>query len=179
MFCNCLVLFVGKENVIIMKKWITGALLVAWMVVIFLFSAQDSTDSSAASQSVSYQVASFQNRVFGLDKTEEQLMSQAESMQLIIRKGAHISEYALLAVLFWLHLDCYPLGKKRVFWLALCLTACYAASDELHQLFVPGRACRLADVCIDTAGGLLGILIASCFCQFWERKAARADEIPY
>lgn len=35
----------------------------------------------------------------------------------------------------------------------------YAGTDELHQYFVPGRACSLRDVCIDSAGALLGVLI--------------------
>lgn len=35
----------------------------------------------------------------------------------------------------------------------------YATSDEIHQYFVPGRACRMGDVFIDTLGVLLGITI--------------------
>jgi VanZ family protein len=35
----------------------------------------------------------------------------------------------------------------------------YAVSDEIHQYFVPGRACRFGDICIDTAGSILAIVL--------------------
>lgn len=37
--------------------------------------------------------------------------------------------------------------------------AVYAATDEIHQLFVPGRAGRFSDVCIDGAGAVLGVVV--------------------
>lgn len=142
-----------------MKKFITGILVIAWMVTIFAFSAQDATESSQTSQSVSYRIAKWQDRLFRQGKTEEELIQQAKGMQLIIRKGAHMSEYALLAMLLAVHLGCYPFPKKKALLLAFGLTVCYAASDELHQVFVPGRAGRLTDVCIDSLGGLAGSFI--------------------
>ncbi len=42
---------------------------------------------------------------------------------------------------------------------ALVLCLLYAASDEFHQLFVPGRSCQFRDVCIDTLGAAAGILL--------------------
>ena len=74
-----------------MKKLFTGLLALAWMGIIFAFSAQSAVESSQTSQSVSYQIAEWQNRLFGLEKTEEELLEQAEGMQLVIRKGAHMS----------------------------------------------------------------------------------------
>ncbi len=141
-----------------MKKYVTGALVLAWMVIIFAFSAQDATESSQTSQSVSYRIAELKNRLLRQEKTEEELVKQAESMQFVIRKGAHMSEYALLAILLILHLECYDFSNRKKFLLALGLAVCYAASDEFHQIFVPGRAGRFADVCIDSAGSLAGLL---------------------
>lgn len=51
----------------------------------------------------------------------------------------------------------------------------YAASDEIHQIFVPGRACMLTDVCIDSAGALLGIALASA--AFVAARAAKRKEM--
>lgn len=144
-----------------MKKYITGILLIAWMAVIFLFSAQDATESSQTSQSVSYRIAKWQNKLFGQEKAEEELIKQAEGMQLVIRKGAHMSEYALLAILFFFHLECYAFSKKKAMLLAFGLSVCYAATDEFHQLFVPGRAGRFTDVCIDGIGSLAGMLFCA------------------
>ena len=40
----------------------------------------------------------------------------------------------------------------------LCASA-YAVTDEIHQILVAGRACKIQDWAIDTAGALLGALI--------------------
>lgn len=151
-----------------MRKRMTGILVVIWMAVIFLFSAQPAWQSAKTSHSAAYKIAEWQNQLFGGDKTEEELAAQAESMQFVIRKGAHMGEYALLAVLLCFHFTYYSIGRRKKVLLAVGITACYAASDEIHQIFVPGRAGRFTDVCIDTLGGVLGIaffLLALHFCR--------------
>ena len=160
-----------------MKKYATGVLVIAWMAVIFLFSAQDATESSQTSQSVSYRIAKWQSQLFGEEKTEEELLGQAEGMQLVIRKGAHMSEYALLAILLASHLGCYSFSRKKTLLLALGLSACYAASDEFHQIFVPGRAGRFTDVCIDSIGSLAGILFFIGIGWFWNKKSKKGPSV--
>lgn len=158
-----------------MKKWITGMVLMIWMTVIFLFSAQTGNDSSEVSHSAAYQIVKWQDQLFQQDKTEKELVRQAEALQLVVRKGAHMSEYALLAILLVLHLDCYHFNKKQVLLSSWILTTCYAVSDEFHQLFVPGRAGRFTDVCIDSAGGLLGI---AWIALLWKRLCVRREKDP-
>jgi VanZ family protein len=89
-----------------------------------------------------------------------------------VRKAAHLTEYAFLAVLLWR-------GLRREHWLrtrwewqtalrVLLLVALYAASDEWHQSFVPNREASVIDVLIDTIGagaGLFLIWIGNRFCQ--------------
>ena len=69
---------------------------------------------------------------------------------LILRKGAHVTEYAVLALLL-----VRALGREAP---ALALGVLYAASDELHQAFVRGRHASPVDVAIDTVGLLIGLL---------------------
>lgn len=140
-------------------KKLTGFLIVIWMIVIFAFSAQPAPQSSQVSGGVAYKIAEWQNDLFRLQKTEAELSAQAESMQLFIRKAAHMTEYALLAILLYLHFSYYPVSKKQMALLVLGITAGYATTDELHQIFVPGRAGRFSDICIDSLGGALGFLI--------------------
>jgi len=71
------------------------------------------------------------------------------SWDLILRKGAHMTEYAVLAVLLL-----RALGREAP---ALALGVLYAASDELHQAFVRGRHASPIDVAIDTVGLLIGL----------------------
>lgn len=144
----------------LMGKKITGIIAIAWMAVIFAFSAQPAVQSSQVSGGVAYRIAEWENDFFRQQKTDAELSVQAESMQLFIRKGAHMGEYALLAFFLCLHLRYYSVSRKQLVLLALGITAGYAAFDEFHQLFVPGRAGRLSDVLIDSLGGILGILFS-------------------
>ena len=77
---------------------------------------------------------------------------------LILRKGAHMTEYAVLALLL-----VRALGREAP---ALALGVIYAASDELHQAFVRGRHASPIDVAIDTVGLLIGLLV-------WRRRGDR------
>jgi VanZ family protein len=76
----------------------------------------------------------------------------------ILRKLAHVFEYAVLGALL--------ARALRRPGLAFALAVLYAASDELHQTFVPGRHGSPVDVAIDSAGIALGILA-------WQRFGAR------
>ncbi|HEY1318422.1 MAG TPA: VanZ family protein [Gaiella sp.] len=78
---------------------------------------------------------------------------------LVLRKLAHVSEYALLGLLL-------ARAVRRPA-LAVVLAACYAVTDEIHQTFVEGRHGAPLDVAIDTAGALVGVLV-------WLRWSRRA-----
>jgi VanZ family protein len=69
----------------------------------------------------------------------------------VLRKGAHMTEYAILAVLLVRATGSYA-------W-AFALAVTYAASDEVHQLFVRGRHGSPIDVGIDAAGALIGLAL--------------------
>jgi VanZ family protein len=69
---------------------------------------------------------------------------------LFLRKVAHVTEYAVLGALLARALN--DLG-------AFAAGVAYAATDEIHQTFVAGRAGRVGDVAIDAVGVLLGILV--------------------
>ena len=83
---------------------------------------------------------------------------------LIVRKCAHLTEYALLALLFWRAMrkprrsDPRPWSWTLFGWSVLWV-AIYASSDEIHQIFVPGREAAVHDVVIDTIGGTVGLLV--------------------
>jgi VanZ family protein len=69
----------------------------------------------------------------------------------ILRKGAHLTEYAILGGLLY-----RALGREP---LALAVGIAYAATDELHQYFVRGRHASPVDVAIDAVGVAAGMLI--------------------
>lgn len=81
----------------------------------------------------------------------------------LLRKTAHLTEYAVLAAFLYNSLK--PAGdlfwsRKAAFW-ALLVSGSYSLTDELHQLFVPGRHASLYDCILDTTGALAGLVVLS------------------
>jgi VanZ family protein len=75
---------------------------------------------------------------------------------LLLRKLAHIGEYAVLAGLLWRAFGGSGIRRPPLlFWTSFLAAAVYAVSDEYHQSFVPGRFGSSLDVFLDSAGALL------------------------
>ena len=139
------------------KYWhlIFPVLMLALMVFIFCMSAQPADDSSLTSS----RFATFAARHLLTNFWEFDKASQAkiiEGLTFIVRKGAHFSEYALLAFLGYLWLHRIRFGSLIAFGAAVL----YAATDEFHQSFIPGRSCELRDVLVDSSGALCGLIAA-------------------
>jgi VanZ family protein len=81
------------------------------------------------------------------------------------KKGGHMLGYALLAACYYHALCGGGNAPKWRFILAMFLTILFAASDEFHQKFTPGRSASPIDVGIDTAGGLIGLVTSHWACR--------------
>ncbi len=92
----------------------------------------------------------------------------------IVRKFAHFFEYAVLGFL----IGCALFLSRRRFSpiTAVICSALYSISDEIHQYFVPGRACRIFDVGVDTLGALTGTLILALIILIVNSIAMRRKE---
>ena len=77
---------------------------------------------------------------------------------LMFRKLAHITEYAILTLLFFRTTYKSLIFKKAILYSALFSIA-YALTDEYHQLFVLGRTGNLGDVLIDSVGVFLAVFL--------------------
>jgi VanZ family protein len=80
-------------------------------------------------------------------------------IHFLIRKLAHLTEYAILAGLLLRALRRSTPGSRRAVAIAIVATVLIAIADEYHQSFVPSRTPTLGDVAIDSAGALLGVLL--------------------
>jgi VanZ family protein len=95
-----------------------------------------------------------------------------EKIHYAVRKTAHFVEYSVLGLLLWLliHFDpALAAFRSREFWTALLIAALYAASDEFHQSFVPGRNAAVRDVLLDSCGA--GSALAALWA--WRRLRTR------
>lgn len=131
------------------RKNIIGIiLLLFWMILIFVMSNQPGD----VSQGQSDIVINFFNFI-GIELNEY----FGELASLIIRKGAHFTEYMILFFLFRNVLKGYTNKNLNIY--SVLFVFLYAISDEVHQYFVPGREMRILDVIIDTLGSIFGALI--------------------
>jgi VanZ family protein len=89
---------------------------------------------------------------------------RVEEIHYLFRKICHLTEYAVLAVLCWRAIRQPQRHDPRPWrWpeagLALAIVWLYAASDELHQVFVPSRTGQFSDVIVDVSGGAIGLAL--------------------
>lgn len=147
------------ERILDKRKTIFICLSLVWMGVIFAFSSRDGDESTRDSNEVGYFIGRLVISDFE-DKTPEEQLSFAEKIDHGVRKTAHATEYAVLAMLLcgvFLAVD-----DRRKWYLSWIIATMYAATDEFHQIFVPGRDGNVVDVCIDSAGALAGCIIIIC-----------------
>lgn len=125
------------------KNKISLLLVILWMIFIFVMSSFDATSSSNQSNFIVDIITSIINiKDIGL-------------LSLIIRKLAHFTEYFILGILVINFITRYD--KKIIIAILLCII--YATSDEIHQIFVPGRSCQITDIMIDSLGSIMGIYL--------------------
>jgi len=101
-------------------------------------------------------------------------LATVEHVHFLVRKAAHVTEYAVLALLVLRALRILkdiPAGRWS--WslasVALGIFAVYAATDEIHQMWVPTRGPSVHDVIIDSVGATVGLALA-----FWRMAAGEA-----
>ena len=112
---------------------------VAWMAMIFILSSQPTLPSAPDAL-----------------------------LDLVVKKGAHFLEFAMLAGLCFRAFALLRFERSvgaATFW-ALVISVAYAGLDELHQSYVPNRHPQVSDVLIDTAGVLLALVAI----LWWSRR---------
>ena len=99
-------------------------------------------------------------------------------VDFLVKKTMHAAGYGVLAVLWWRALCgvgvLVRVPARHLSAWAIVLTAVYAAGDEWHQTFVPGRTGRASDVVIDLVGGLVGLGVVRVLARFSRSTTIRA-----
>lgn len=87
----------------------------------------------------------------------EQGEPESSGLGFLVRKLAHFTEFTALGMcLCWLF---GMLGRRKL--APFLCGAAAACVDETIQIFVPGRGPGIRDVCIDSSGVLLGVILLS------------------
>lgn len=150
-----------KENFL---RAILLILLLGTLFLIFGFSSQDAEESGGLSSSI----AKFILKQVNHDEIEDgqPILERTES---VIRKIAHFSIYTLVGLLLMSFVSTYDLQENKRIMISLGIGALYATSDEIHQLFVPGRSGQMSDVILDSMGVLLGILMVLTALELYKK----------
>lgn len=177
------------------QKFFLPALLIFQMLFIFTMSSFGHTSSDAQSNLfVNFIAQNFPHVRHGL---ENNLISLS-TLIFLVRKTAHFTEYAILGGLFFLNLrnwlksnttlvkNSKPQTTKTVakkitldlikysLFMSILFSFLYACTDEIHQIFVPGRSAQFRDVLIDTLGASFGALIAYLIIKLFVKIKARS-----
>ena len=131
------------------------------MIVIFSFSAKTASDSTVESMFITTRLI----KLF-INNPPQNLLDITET---IVRKAAHFTEYAILGILMYNLFRSFNVSSKKSFF-AVAVCFLYAVSDEIHQYFVPGRACRFLDMLIDTAGSAFGSAVSILTGKIYSKK---------
>lgn len=141
------------------KNYLYIAPVMLWMAFIFYMSSRTGADSSSVSNPITGFIVDLFQRV--RNDTPQVIDSMTGVVEIMVRKGAHMTEYGVLLALVLLAVrktgDCVSYAMEWVW--SVSITFAYACSDELHQLFVADRAGRATDVMIDMCGALAVMLI--------------------
>lgn len=133
-----------KEKTILKNTYfvISLVLLISLMCIIFYLSSQTADESSKTSGSFIAIIYDY----LGIFLSQDQ-----------IRTLAHFCEFTLLG--FLTNNVIFSKTHKTKTVISIIAAWCYAWSDEIHQIFVEGRAFQLIDLAVDLAGISLGVLV--------------------
>lgn len=130
------------------------------MILIFNFSSQPADASTDTSMAATHKIILFAEKYLHLDLNDETVTKNLETINHYVRKTAHMTEYFVFAFSVALPLYVYGLRGCRLIVFAGLFCVGFAASDEFHQYFVPGRGASVKDVLIDSIGIFPGLFTA-------------------
>jgi VanZ family protein len=138
-------------------RWIWWILVIIWCIQIFYFTALPVYNDE--------HTRGFLERLLTDVFSKDSFV--ISMIDYLIRKGAHVTVFGILAILFKTALN---RQRSRSYLYSWLFTVFYASTDEWHQAFVPGRTSSIYDVMIDSTGAFVFLL-----CLFLWKK--RKDKI--
>ena len=145
-----------KKN-LILKRIIFLFMLMVTFYIIFNFSSQDGVESGNISKRVTEFVVEIISKFKNMDITLK--VHYIEKLHPIIRKIAHFSIYTVVGFSIMGFMCTFNIRNIYKCFISIAIGVIYAITDEIHQIFTPGRGPSIIDVCIDSVGVLTGILI--------------------
>ena len=129
-------------------------LTIIWMSFIFSMSNQPANISKELSKNIE----NLLNRTPIIGNILSDILNSPNS-QFIVRKSAHFILFCLLSILCFIVIYEIKKSVKISTLVSFSITFIYACTDEIHQLFIPGRESQIKDVLIDSIGAIIGLIV--------------------
>jgi VanZ family protein len=144
---NLLGLLYNFKGVVYIKKYLLLLVTILWISTIFYMSSKPGDESAG----ISLKVVKIVQKTFGLSE------EATDTVNFVVRKAAHFTEYFVLAMLVTSTYISFYKGKLNIsFILLMCVLV--ALSDEYLQSFISGRGSMVRDVFIDFGGAITAML---------------------
>ena len=150
-----------------MKKGLLGCFV---LVIIGFILYQGTRPISTSLQSSDYLVYKLMNLLEKVRAYHEEELYRL--LHVLVRKGAHLFEYAMLGSLLYLLFKCFKQREHNCWIYALFLVLLCATMDEFFQSFV-GRTSSVRDVLIDFSGAIIGMCVISFITLCFEKISFR------
>lgn len=148
-----------------LKRIFSWIAVILWMSLIFFLSHQPGGESSELSEGITRGFINTIKVVIPVLEINEHILHG------FIRKAAHFAAYFVLGFLVINALRRSGIHGFRGWGFALIICVVYAITDEIHQLFIPGRSGEVRDVLIDTAGASIGIAVYWFISSIYKRRS--------
>ena len=150
-----------------MYRIISWIAVILWAVLIFSLSHQPVAQSSQLSVGITEVI------VENVEKVSPNVEFNIGNFHHIVRKNAHFFLYLVFSFLVMNALRRSGMYGYRMIGLSLFVCVLYAISDEVHQLFVPGRGAQVKDVLIDSAGAIVGVGLYLVISRIMKSRSTR------
>ena len=131
---------------------------IIWMAVVFKFSNEPADLSDKTSSRVTRIIVEI---ITPKETPEEENIEIIEKIDPIVRKIAHFTLYAIGGLLIIIYINIYKIEDKKKLLYGILAGVIYAETDEIHQIFVPGRSAQISDVILDS----MGVATGAIFCM--------------
>jgi VanZ family protein len=133
--------------------------LLLWMLAIFLLSAQPASVSNSNSKGIVTRVVDTAVKVTKVELPEPEKMKLVDRINSVAREYMHGVVFLVLGLLAQNAVTKEGARGMKAVAIALAICVFYGLTDEIHQLFVPGRAFQASDLVMDSIGSIIGILL--------------------
>lgn len=123
------------------------------LMMVFIFYMSGDSNSGQKSDFITTLILKFFNLFFLVPQST----INTDFISFLVRKIAHISEYFILTLFFYIgfYENFKKISIKHILLVSVLLSIIYSITDELHQTFIPNRVGSYKDVIIDSMGSLI------------------------